>query len=93
MQYLNPPAAISLCREQGKRTPGELYSCALGKMPHADSKWTRVARRLAEEQGHLDGAPTCIKWHKYSRRCVAWSDGWTGSLRGSRKRRRKARRR
>lgn len=88
--YLNPPAAISACRRDGAQTPGELYSCAMRKMPHADDRWLRVARRLAEAQGSFgDAWPTCVK-RKRNGTCLEWSDGWKG-LRGA-KRQRKRRR-
>ena len=56
--YLNPAAAVNICRRRGNRTPGEIYGCALAALPEGPRSeiWAREAKRLARQYGQLDGA-------------------------------------
>lgn len=58
--YINPAGAVAQCKRAGKATPGELYECALGKLPYGlyerrdvADRWAREAKRLALAQGGL----------------------------------------
>ncbi len=69
MAYENPARVVRICRDKGHRTVGEIYECAIGRMPRdAPQAWAREARRLATEQGTLDGGRRPRRRRKKSRR-------------------------